>query len=159
MFTKKGMRWVGSIILIFLLSHNLYAIEHGGKEHAGKSTLIKEHAGKFIVEPSADDIRQTIKDYIYENSNQDVFTVYDSKIDKERELSFIRVHERVGKTGNYYYACADFKDVESGELVDLDLDVQQKGNDLTVVDVRIHKVDGKPRYTYDENDNRIPVEE
>jgi len=29
---------------------------------------------------------------------------------------------------------------------------------IFVVDTRIHKVDGKPRYTYDENDNRIPLQ-
>ena len=48
--------------------------------------------------------------------------------------------------------------VESGELLDLDIDVENKDGALAAVDVRIHKVGGKPCYTYDENDNRIPVQ-
>jgi hypothetical protein len=85
------------------------------------------------------------------------FDVLDPKIGKMRKLELLKVHERVGKTGDYYYSCADFKDTETGQMLDLDLDVQDKGGKLSVVDVRIHKLEGKERYTYDENDNRIPL--
>jgi len=64
-----------------------------------------------------------------------------------------------GRPGDYYYSCADFKDVETGQMFDLDLDVSDMGEELQVVDVRIHKQDGKRRYTYDDFDNRIPVSE
>ena len=74
-----------------------------------------------------------------------------------RKLAFVRIHERVGRTGNDYYSCADFKDTKTGKLLDLDLDVENKNGKLKVISVRIHKVDGKARYTYDKNDNRIPV--
>jgi len=87
------------------------------------------------------------------------FEVMDLDLNKVRRLKMTRVHERVGKTGNYFYSCADFKDVDSGELLDLDIDVALKGKHLEVADVRIHKVSGNARYTYDENDNRIPLVE
>lgn len=49
---------------------------------------------------------------------------------------------------NYY--CADFKDNGSNEMLDMDLDVEYKDRNISVADVRVHKVNGKERYTYDE---------
>jgi hypothetical protein len=69
----------------------------------------------------------------------------------------IRVHERVGKTGDYYYSCTDMKDLVSGDELDLDFDISDMGQELRVVAVRIHKDNGKPRYTYDSNDNMIAL--
>ena len=137
-----------------------YAAEHGGtttpKEHGGIAT--KEHGGTAAKTPSADDIRAAMKQYVIDKSKATgTFDIYDPEAKTTRKLELIRVHERVGKTGNYYYSCADFKDTQTGQLFDLDLDVEDKNDRLSVVDVRIHKEDGKERYTYDENDNRIPV--
>ena len=67
------------------------------------------------------------------------------------------MHERVGKTGNAYYSCADLKDTATGELLDLDFDVEQMSEGLAVTDTRIHKVSGQERYTYDADNNRIPA--
>ncbi|HBR14510.1 MAG TPA: hypothetical protein DD723_03070 [Candidatus Omnitrophica bacterium] len=138
----------------------VFAAEHGGasvekKEHGGTATQ-KEHGGTSA--PSADAIRAAMKDYVMDKSKATgTFDVTDPETGKTRKLELIRVHERVGKTGDYFYSCADFKDTETGQMLDLDLDVQDKGGKLSVVDVRVHKVEGKERYTYDENDNRIPL--
>ena len=143
------MLWSSSFVL---------AAEHGGKsvgkEHGG--TAQKEHGGASA--PSADAIRAAMKNHVRDKSRAaGTFDVVDPETGKTRKLELIRVHERVGKTGNYYYSCADFKDTESGQMLDLDLDVEDKGGKLSVADVRIHKLEGKERYTYDANDNRIPV--
>lgn len=149
-------------LFIFTLMGYSYGIslaaEHGGKEHGGMEHGGKEHGGAQISEPSADQIRAAMSGYVAEKSKKTgTFDIYDKEAGKDRKLSLIKVHERVGKTGNYYYSCADFKDTQSGEMLDLDLDVQNKGGKLSVKDVRIHKLNGKERYTYDANDNRIPV--
>ncbi|HAH21719.1 MAG: hypothetical protein A2Y00_04245 [Omnitrophica WOR_2 bacterium GWF2_43_52] len=129
------------------------AAEHGGKEHGGH-----EHDGVKVSEPSAEQIRAAMSEYVAKESKKTgTLDVYDKEAGKTRKLSLIKVHERVGKTGNYYYSCADFKDTESQEMLDLDLDVESKDGNLSVVDVRVHKVGGKERYTYDAKDNRIPV--
>lgn len=158
--------------------------EHGGKEHGGeeqeskkgstkesdskgsKKDSGKEHGGKehggatIHVEPTADDIRSTMKTHVLKKSEETgTFDVLDSETGMVRKLALVRVHERVGKTGDYYYSCADFTDVNTGEMLDLDLDVEDKDGELSVVDARIHKLNGKERYTYDEDDNRIPVPE
>ena len=113
-----------------------------------------------LAAPSAEQLRQTIRDFIQEQENgMGSFTVPDPKEKgKLRTLSLIRVHERVGKTGDYYYSCTDMKDVTTGDELDLDFDVADTEKELKVVAVRIHKDNGKPRYTYDDSDNLIPLE-
>ncbi|MBI3615471.1 MAG: hypothetical protein HY211_03025 [Candidatus Omnitrophica bacterium] len=113
----------------------------------------------FGAEPSADQLRDTIRKYIqWQEKKLGSFTVADPREKgKLRTLSLIRVHDRVGKTGDYYYSCTDMKDVATGDQMDLDFDVADTSKELKVVAVRIHKDNGKPRYTYDANDNMIPV--
>lgn len=155
-----------TLIFMFLtwITQFSFAAEHGGKEHAGKEQAGKEQGGKAVKaaakEPSKEDIQTAMRAYVDKQAAQagGYFEVYDPDIGQTRRLSLLRVHERVGKTGGYYYSCADFKDIGSEEMLDLDLDVQDKNGVLSVVDVRIHKIEGEPRYTYDEKDNRIPLE-
>ena len=110
------------------------------------------------AEPSAEALRQTIQDYVATQEKlQGAFVIVDERGDVLRRLELIRVHERVGKTGNDYYSCTDMKDVVTGDELDLDFDIEDQGTSLKVADVRIHKDNGKPRYTYDENDNMIPL--
>lgn len=160
---KKIIAIIIALALVVWVIPKSFAAEHGGeehKEHGGAEH--KEHGGtapqKEAKKPSADDIRAAMKDYVMEKSKATgTFDITDPETGTVRHLSLERIHERVGKTGNYYYSCADFKDTESGDMLDLDLDVQEKDGKLSVVDVRIHKLNGKERYTYDENDNRIPI--
>jgi hypothetical protein len=136
-----------------------FAAEHGGQEHGGQEHAGQEHAGQAIqVEPSAEQIRQTIRDYIASvEQDEGAFTIEDDATGATRTLTLVGVHERVGKTGELYYSCTDMQDTATGELLDLDFDVDVGAGALEVVDVRIHKVNGQARYTYDEQDNRIPL--
>ncbi len=111
------------------------------------------------AEPSAEQLRQTIRDYITRQETAlGTFTIPDSREKGTlRTLTLVRVHERVGKTGDYYYSCTDMKDVATGDVLDLDFDVAETGTALNVVAVRIHKDNGKPRYTYDDHDNLVPL--
>ena len=158
------MKKVFVITLGMLLALNLpvgaRAAEYGGKEHGGATTSAQEHGGTTQAQtPSTEDIRSAMKSYVEAESQKTGgdFEVVDPDTNQTRQLQLLRVHERVGKTGDYYYSCADFKDVNSGEMLDLDLDVADQAGKLAVVDVRVHKVGGEERYTYDENDNRIPL--
>jgi len=144
--------------------------EHGGQEHAGQ-----EHGGATTAAvaaapaaqpavapvqtvPTASQLRARIAAYVKgKSAERGTFDIEDDVTGSIRKLAFIRVHQRVGKTGDYYYSCTDMRDTESGELLDLDFDIEAGDGQLEVVDERIHKVSGTPRYTYDEHDNRIPV--
>jgi hypothetical protein len=164
---KKISCFILALIVAVCFTQFSYAAEHGGKEHGG-TTAKKEHGGKehggtaaqqTKREPSKDDIRSTMKAFVEAQAQKTGgnFEIIDPDTNKKRRLQMIRVHERIGKTGNYYYSCADFKDVDTGELLDLDLDVEDQNGTLKVVDVRLHKVNEEPRFTYDKNDNRIPL--
>ena len=160
---------------LLLLHPPVFAAEHGGKEHAGTATkehggtaapqtkehggTTQEHGGQAVkAEPSAKQIRQAIRDHIALTEREDeAFAIEDEVTGTTRTLTLVRVHERVGKTGELYYSCTDMRDTSSGELLDLDFDVDASGDRLEVVDVRIHKLEGQARYTYDDNDNRIPL--
>ena len=110
------------------------------------------------AQPSSEALRQTIRDYIANQEKlQGAFAIVDKRSGKLRHLTLVRVHDRVGKTGDYYYSCTDMSDGDTGDQLDLDFDIEDQNGNLRVVDIRIHKDNGKPRYTYDENDNRIPL--
>lgn len=142
--------------------------EHGGQEHGGAA---HEHGGAAApsgvagavvapsaAEPSAEEIRRLIQTYVQQESQADsAFSIPDEVTGATRRLEFVRVHERVGKTGPLYYSCTDMRDTRTGELLDLDFDVDLSSGAPQVVDARIHKVNGEPRYTYDDHDRRIPV--
>lgn len=136
--------------------------EHGGtaapqaKEHGGTT---QEHGGQAVkAEPSAAQIRQAIESYVKGiEAKEGSLEIEDELTGAVRKLTFVRVHDRVGKTGNLYYSCTDMRDAATGDLLDLDFDVDAAGDQLTVVDTRLHKVNNQPRYTYDANDNRIPL--
>lgn len=114
----------------------------------------------LFAEPTAEDLRDTIRQYIAQQQGAlGSFALPDPKDKgKLRTLELVRVHERVGKTGDYYYSCTDMKDVTTGDELDLDFDVADTGKELKVVAVRIHKDNGRPRYTYDDKDNLIPLD-
>jgi len=155
---RKTLTILAGLFVVVGLSPLVLAAEHGGQEHGGK-----EHGGTATQqtkkEHSKDDIRDAMKSFVEAQAQKTGgnFEVIDPDTNKTRRLQMVRVHERVGKTGDYYYSCADFKDVDTGEMLDLDLDVEDQNGSLKVVDVRLHKVEGDPRFTYDENDNRIPL--
>ncbi len=159
---KKVFQFVLTVGFMVGMTQLSIASEHGGRvvknEHGGG---MMKGSGHMIKEPSRNDIRNVMKAYVQAQAAKHggYFMVKDVDTGKVRRLSLIRVHERIGKTGDYYYSCADFKDVDSGEKLDLDLDVDASQGMLKVVDVRIHKLNGDPRYTYDDNDNRIPLKE
>ena len=174
---RRGWQSAGvlaGVVALVMVGGFAETAEHGGKEHAG-SAATQEHAGTpatssqptpsrrlgnqpVKIEPSAEQLRDLIAAYVKEKSAKaGTFTIKDDVTRTTRQLKFVRVHQRVGKTGNSYYSCTDMKDTKTGELLDLDFDVAATGGTLKVIDTRIHKVQGKARYTYDEHDQRIPV--
>ena len=178
----KTQTWSRSIIIGAMTvapAIGAIAAEHGGKEHAGQehggmtpapaptaptvvgapaATEPSQQKAMPALEPSAEQIRQAIRDYIASIEQEEgAFTIEDEVTGTVRTLTLAQVHERVGKTDDAYYSCTDMKDTASGETLDLDFDVTDEDGILDVVDVRIHKVNGQPRYTYDEQDNRIPL--
>ena len=136
----------------------LHSAGHGGREHGGTTTTQEPVSPAAPVAPSAEAIRRRIESYVQRQTQTDgTFVIEDQETGATRRLQFIRVHHRVGKSGEFYYSCTDMRDINTGELLDLDFDVLASNGTLEVVDTRIHKVEGKARYTYDKKDHRVPV--
>jgi hypothetical protein len=145
-----------ALLIVFALgcSTQAGAGEHGGQEHGGQEHGGTQHEGSHMAAPSAETLRQTIRDHI---AGKSPFMIDDTVTGQTRTLEFVRVHDRVGKTGNAYYSCTDMRDVSTGELLDLDFDVMHDARGLHVREELIHKVTGEsqPRHTYDVSGNRV----
>jgi hypothetical protein len=102
-------------------------------------------------------ILKAMTDYVSANKRYGVLRVSDEQTGRIRKLEFIDVQNNVHKIAQGYYACANFKDRDSGESVDLDFDVVVKEGTAQVSQVLIHHVNGVERFTYDEQGNRVAV--
>ena len=149
------------IAALLVLVKVVDGVERSGTERAGiaSAPAVKERASTPRAQhPSDEQVLQTVQDYLQQHTATDgTFAIDDQQTGATRRLQLIRVRKRVGKTGGLFYTCTDLRDVNTAELVDLDFDVMPRNGTLTVVDTWIHKVEGKARYTYDADDNRIPV--
>ena len=58
----------------------------------------------------------------------------------------VRTFEKGGK--RIYFACGDFRSLDGPEILDVDFWLTPGVHRLDVVEVRLHKVDGRERYTY-----------
>ena len=118
-------------------------------EHPGKAV---EHPGKAI---SADFVKKSIQTHVKteEKANGGFFLMSDPESNKSWKLMLATIHdpvrqfEKEGQT--IYFACSDFKSVDSEDLLDIDFWMVQDGNELKVIDTKIHKLNGKPRFAYE----------
>ena len=119
-------------------------------EHPGTSTV--EHPGKAI---SADFVKKSIREHVENQakSSGGVFVIHDDKLNKDWRLKLAKIHDPVrtfekdGKT--IYFACSDFDSADSKDVLDIDFWMVAKGNKLEVIDTKIHKVNGEPRFAYE----------
>ena len=108
--------------------------------------------------PTDGEVRDKVKDYVTnEIEVNGAFEIADPLTNNTRRLKLVEIHPDVTKSGAYYYASAMFEDMDNGETVELEFQVQSSEGELMVADTSIHSVDGKERYTYDDNHNRVPV--
>ncbi|MFH1552502.1 MAG: hypothetical protein ABID83_02530 [Candidatus Omnitrophota bacterium] len=144
-------------VFIFLIA--LIAVSFARFSHAAEDTISKPASVKAKT-PSDKEIRQVVKSYIEEEvkKNKDkTFKIKDPVFKETRSLSLMKLHQKPGKADEYYHLCADFQDLNDGEFIDVDFDVQDVEGSWEVVDAVIHKVGGKARFIYDKNGNRIPL--
>jgi len=93
---------------------------------------------------SKNDMQDAMRNYIEENSTDGVLQLRDPQADSVRNLSFMDLHAKVGMKNGEHYSCADFKDTDTGEIVDVDLYVDVSDGDIKVSKALVHKVDGDP---------------
>jgi len=148
------------VMLMTFGSISVRAQEHPG-EHPGQKAQEHpgEHPGQESEPVTADMIRQGILSHIegVTAKNGGVFPLRDEKTSQDLKLEFVKVHDNVSVIkGKTYFACTDFKDQASGNTYDLDFWMKRKDGSMKVVETKIHKVNGQPRFTY-KDDELVPV--
>lgn len=98
-----------------------------------------------------------VEDYVKQAQAKGGFKVHDDVLNKDWTLQLVGVHkDRVAHLAdNRFFACADFKAVGEKGKVDLDFYAKKDGT-WAVEKVMVHKVNGKPRYTYNEKNEIVP---
>lgn len=88
------------------------------------------------------------------------FLVHDDVLNKDWPLQMVRIHkDRIVELGDgRFFACADFKEKGGSKTpIDLDFYVKKDGDAWKVEQVLVHKVNGKARYTYNDNNERVAL--
>lgn len=99
-----------------------------------------------------DDLADAIVEYINEQAaeNDGYFIVIDDATGEELKLTLDKVHrERLARVDvDTYFACTDFMS-NTGKMYDLDVFMTgTTAENLEFSKFSVHKVDGKPRYTW-----------
>ncbi len=112
---------------------------------------------------SIDDLEKAIKSSVAakEKSGGGYYRLADDVAGKTWLLKLDHVHrERLSRLDEKtYFACTDFKS-DDGHVVDVDFFMKDKDGKLVMSDATVHKIDGKPRYNWEEKDGfwkRVPV--
>lgn len=134
--------------------------QNGGaaKEHP------KEHPNKAAKDKTfQNDYEKFVKEYLASEAQKTggVYTIHDDVENKDWKLELVKVHKNkicMLQEGKTCFACADLKEIGGNNKLDLDF-YAKKSEDgkMTMERVLIHKVNDKPRFTYDKNNNIVPV--
>jgi len=108
---------------------------------------------------TVDDIDKGIRAAIAAKETNGVYQLKDG--DKTWDLTLDKVHrERLARVDeNTYFACTDFKSADN-HTVDVDFFMKDDDGKLVMTDATLHKVDGQPRYNWQEKDGywvKVPV--
>lgn len=145
--------------IVYLISLSLLTISVSAvaQEHP------KEHPKEKAKEPSKESanvvskesLGEAIAGYIHTDSELKggYFIYYDKKTKKPLILTIDKVHkDKLAKVNeDKYFACTDFKDVD-GQTYDMDFFMTSTEAGLQVSEIMLHKVQGKPRYGWYEQD-------
>lgn len=146
---KLQLYVVAASIAAFLAAGVCMAAEHPGLVVEMPKA---EHPGKPVT---AEFVKNSIEEHVKAQSKATggVFVIHDDKLNKDWKLKLDKIHDPVRmfeKDGKMiYFTCSDFKSTEGTEVVDIDFWMVPKGEKLEVIDTKIHKVNGEPRYNYE----------
>ncbi len=142
--------------LILLIALALMPQEH--PEHPTDKKADKP-AHSYTMDELASAITSNIE--AVQKKNDGWYSMKDDKANTTLKMKLDHVHrERLAQIDpKTYFACTDFK-TDDGHTIDVDFFMKDDGEKLVMSDSSIHKVDGKPRYNWQEKDGywvREPV--
>ncbi|KPQ18228.1 MAG: transglutaminase-like protein [Algoriphagus marincola HL-49] len=116
------------------------------------SEVQEKESAKKVEKVSIAEIEKGIKEFIDQKTTENggLFPVKDENHDLRMKL--VRVHtEYLSNLGpERHFACVDLVD-ESGEVYDVDFFMEGKPGEMTVTETSVHKLNGKPFYSWKQN--------
>src|SRR3989338_7152139 len=138
-FMKKEMILIFAGILTLTLCQGVFGEEpeKGSMKDSGY-----DHASMPKVDKAG--MQDIMKNYILDKSenNNGIFEIEVPISGKIRKLTFIGLHDDIKMKNGKHYSCADFKDIDTGEALDVDILVDVVDDAVKVTDTAIHKIDG-----------------
>ena len=144
-----GVGLISALVLVPLSA--VFSQEH--PEHPTKT------APKPKMKVTKETMAKAITDYVSQDATMKggYFLIYDTKAKKTLTLTLDKVHQdRLSQVDEaLFFACSDFKSSD-GKSYDLDFFMQGRetpsGMELSVSEIMIHKEEGKPRYSWYEEE-------
>lgn len=134
-----------------------------GQEHPkGHDHAAHEHpvGSKAWTKQTTKEYNQFVKSHVKTAEKNGGLKVRDDKQGKEWNLKLVRIHSKkvVHLGDERFFACADFVPTDKADKakVDLDFYATKEGGNWKMEEVLIHKVNGKPRFTYNSKNERVP---
>lgn len=118
----------------------------------GCSSETEPNSDEKIPRASMDEIETGIKSYIdREQKRNDGYFIFENDTAKYK-MRLVRVHtEYLSNLGpGKYFACVDLA-VENGNVYDVDFFLEGEPGNMKVVRTSLHKLNGKPYYTWKQN--------
>lgn len=122
-------------------------VEEKGGQPQVKDVKVSDAKGPAAapVDPKREitdaEIQQVMNDYISQQTQvSSSLPLFDAERNKLRKLELIVLDKEVRRLGIYYISHAQFKDTESGELLDVDVTVENQKGELALQSLRIRKV-------------------
>jgi hypothetical protein len=143
---KRRVSMKAAKLIALYLTLLIFAPLLRGQEHPGEHPGVEEK-----IRPN--DVRQAIMDYINRDTalKGGYFLIWDDKEGKVWKLRFSKLHDKVRVIeGETYFMCTDFSSEKDTLDIDFWLEEDILGN-LKVTKIKIHKVNKKPRFTYEGN--------
>jgi hypothetical protein len=105
---------------------------------------------------------KTVRRHIRKAAKKDgAFVVNDENLGKDWKLELVRIHtDRIVKVSDdTFFACADLRSLAPKDMTKVDLDFYATKSDSgwSMGKILIHKVKGRPRYTYNMRNEIVPV--
>jgi len=157
--TVRVFMW---LITGFLLATSV-ACQSGNSSEESKQITVETPADEHPKATIAD-VESGIRSYIKTQTDKGngYFSLEDDSL--QLNLRLVRVHTEylsVLSPGRYF-ACVDLVDT-TGDVYDVDFFLSGKPDDMDVTETKVHKLNGKPFYTWKQQEDktwhRIPVED
>lgn len=149
---------VAVVVLCFVGAVGVWAAEvpqeHPMPEHPTKGVKATQSVSTAALE-------KAIRQQITEKANGGQFPVRDDVLAKTWQLELVKVHtdKLTQLDDKTYFACVDMKAAED-TIVDVDFFLKDDGGKLALSDTTVHKISGKPRYSWAKKGNfweRVPI--